>query len=222
VVLMLVALAAASGAPQAGNVVTDERREGVGIMNLRAICPNCGGKLHTQPRGLGHLTWARSGPLVQTGATCQWCGAALSGKVGFDNKAIAADDPRIRKQEERRAKRTRKQEELKAKKAERKARTEELDELDNAILPAVQDGLDNKAIAADDSRTMKNLEKTNRPGKGSAAEALLDALLAAEGPLDMHGLRTQLDLSIGEMAGAMKYLCREKLVRKRGRTLELC
>ncbi len=68
----------------------------MGIMNLRAICPNCGGKIHTQPRGLGHLTWARSAFLVKTGKECQHCGIALSGKVGLDNRAIAADDRRAR------------------------------------------------------------------------------------------------------------------------------
>ena len=63
-------------------------------MNLRAICPNCGGKIHTQPKGLGHLTWARSGPLVKTGTICQHCGVALTGKVSFDNRAeLAPDQP---------------------------------------------------------------------------------------------------------------------------------
>jgi hypothetical protein len=66
----------------------------MGLRNTRAICPNCGGKLHTQPRGLGHLTWANSGALVETGTKCQWCHTALSGRVGLDNKAIPAGDPR--------------------------------------------------------------------------------------------------------------------------------
>lgn len=69
----------------------------MGFMNQRAICPKCGGKIHTQARGIGHLTWMRSGVLVKTGSECQWCGIKLSGKVGFDNKAIAADDPRAKK-----------------------------------------------------------------------------------------------------------------------------
>lgn len=46
-------------------------------MNMRAICPNCGGKIHTQPKGLGHFTWARSGPLVKTGTTCEHWGAHI-------------------------------------------------------------------------------------------------------------------------------------------------
>jgi hypothetical protein len=71
----------------------------MGVLNTRAICPSCGGKIHTQARGLGHLTWARSGPLVKTGSQCQWCGVKLSGKVGLDNVAIAADDARATKQE---------------------------------------------------------------------------------------------------------------------------
>lgn len=64
----------------------------MGIRNMRAICPNCGGKIHTQPKGLGNFTWANSWMLVQTGSECQHCGVALSGKVGPGNKAIAAAD----------------------------------------------------------------------------------------------------------------------------------
>jgi Short C-terminal domain len=64
----------------------------VGVRNLRAICPNCGGKIHTQPKGLGHITWANSRMLAKTGTECQHCGVALSGKVGVDNKAILAKD----------------------------------------------------------------------------------------------------------------------------------
>jgi hypothetical protein len=63
----------------------------MGLLNNRAFCPRCGGKVHTQARGLGHLTWARSGLLVQTGSVCQHCGVALSGKVGLDNRAILAE-----------------------------------------------------------------------------------------------------------------------------------
>jgi DNA-directed RNA polymerase subunit RPC12/RpoP len=70
----------------------------MGVMNLRAICPNCGGKIHTQPKGLGHLTWARSWFLVQTGTTCQHCGVALSGKVKADNKAELASEVQLRTQ----------------------------------------------------------------------------------------------------------------------------
>lgn len=68
----------------------------MGVMNLRAICPNCGGKIHTQPKGLGHFTWARSWFLVQTGTTCQHCGVALSGKVKADNKAELASEAQLR------------------------------------------------------------------------------------------------------------------------------
>ena len=59
---------------------------------MRAICPNCGGKIHTQPKGLGHFTWANSGATVQTGSECQHCGIPLSGKVGIDHRAILAKD----------------------------------------------------------------------------------------------------------------------------------
>lgn len=62
----------------------------MGLLNQRATCPNCGGKLHTRPRGLGYFTWMRSGPLVKTGTQCQWCGVALTGKVGWDNHAVVA------------------------------------------------------------------------------------------------------------------------------------
>lgn len=57
---------------------------------MRAICPNCGGKIHTQAKGLGHLTWANSWVLVKTGESCQWCGARLTGKVGPDGRAQLA------------------------------------------------------------------------------------------------------------------------------------
>lgn len=70
----------------------------MGVMNLRAICPNCGGKIHTQPKGFGHFTWARSWFLVQTGTTCQHCGVALSGKVKADNKAELASEAQLRTQ----------------------------------------------------------------------------------------------------------------------------
>jgi hypothetical protein len=63
----------------------------MGVRNLRAICPNCDGKIHTQPKGLGHITWANSWFLVQTGTECQWCGVTLSGKVGADGRAQLAD-----------------------------------------------------------------------------------------------------------------------------------
>jgi hypothetical protein len=64
----------------------------MGVRNLRAICPNCGGKIHTQPKGLGHFTWANSWFLVKTGSECQHCGVALSGKVAASGKAISAAD----------------------------------------------------------------------------------------------------------------------------------
>lgn len=77
----------------------------MGFKTNRAICPSCGGKIHTQARGLAAFGVGVSGPLVRTGTVCQWCGIALSGKVGADNKAIAADDPRIlRKQANQEAK----------------------------------------------------------------------------------------------------------------------
>ena len=63
----------------------------MGIMRMRAICPNCGGKIHTQAKGLGHFTWMANGPLlVKTGTTCQFCGIALTGKVDMQNRAILA------------------------------------------------------------------------------------------------------------------------------------
>lgn len=62
----------------------------MGVMNLRAICPNCGGKIHTQPKGIGKFTWARSWFMVETGKACQHCGVALTGKVGPDKKAQLA------------------------------------------------------------------------------------------------------------------------------------
>lgn len=62
----------------------------MGLRNLRAICPNCGAKIHTQPKGLGHFTWANSWFLVQTGTECPQCHVALTGKVTAGNRAVAA------------------------------------------------------------------------------------------------------------------------------------
>lgn len=50
----------------------------MGMRNLRALCPNCGAKIHTQPKGLGHFTWANSWFLVQTGTECPQCDAMNS------------------------------------------------------------------------------------------------------------------------------------------------
>jgi len=60
----------------------------MGLRNQRAICPQCGGKIHTQPKGLGHVTWANSGPLAQTGSECQHCGVPLTGKVTLTGYAV--------------------------------------------------------------------------------------------------------------------------------------
>lgn len=66
----------------------------MGIRNLRAICPNCGAKIHTQPKGLGHVSlWMNSGPLVKTGTQCPMCGVALTGKVLLGNQAELAPQP---------------------------------------------------------------------------------------------------------------------------------
>lgn len=75
----------------------------MGVMNLRAICPSCGGKIHTQPKGLGHFTWARSWFLVQTGKECQHCGVALSGRVKADNRAELASEAEDRNSRKGRA-----------------------------------------------------------------------------------------------------------------------
>lgn len=57
----------------------------MGFWNPRAICPNCGAKIHTQ----GQIVF---GPLTaETGKTCPNCGVALTGRVGvFSNKAKRA------------------------------------------------------------------------------------------------------------------------------------
>jgi hypothetical protein len=62
----------------------------MGLRNLRAICPNCGGKIHTQPKGIGHITWANSWFSVKTGEQCQWCNAKLTGKVNAGGQAELA------------------------------------------------------------------------------------------------------------------------------------
>jgi hypothetical protein len=65
----------------------------VGLRNLRAICPNCGAKIHTQPKGLGHITWANSWVLAQTGRECPYCGVALTGKITAAGRAELAPSP---------------------------------------------------------------------------------------------------------------------------------
>jgi len=66
----------------------------MGLRNLRATCPSCGGKIHTRPKGLGHITWANSWFLVQTGSECEHCGIALTGKVKADGRAEAVAEPK--------------------------------------------------------------------------------------------------------------------------------
>lgn len=66
----------------------------MGVKNLRAICPNCGGKIHTQPKGfLGSIALAANGPMVKTGTVCQHCGVKLTGKVTLQNYAVLAAPP---------------------------------------------------------------------------------------------------------------------------------
>ena len=67
----------------------------MGLINMRARCPNCGGLIHTAPKGIGNLAlWLRNGPLmVKTGKQCQWCGVALTGSVNWANTAILAPQP---------------------------------------------------------------------------------------------------------------------------------
>ena len=62
----------------------------MGLRNLRAICPNCGSKIHTQPKGLGHITWANSWVNAQTGRECPACGVALSGNITANGRAELA------------------------------------------------------------------------------------------------------------------------------------
>ena len=58
------------------------------MRSLRAICPNCGGKIATRPKGLGNITWANSWLLAETGTECQFCGVALTGKITAGGKAV--------------------------------------------------------------------------------------------------------------------------------------
>lgn len=61
----------------------------MGLKNMRAICPNCGGKVHTQPKGfLGTIALGANGPLVKTGTQCEHCGVKLTGKVTLQNYAV--------------------------------------------------------------------------------------------------------------------------------------
>lgn len=70
----------------------------MGLINQRAICPSCGGKIHTQAALLGFLT-------AQTGRRCQWCGIALTGRVRWTNKAVSVEGDAAR-QRQRAAKTT--------------------------------------------------------------------------------------------------------------------
>lgn len=62
----------------------------MGMKNMRAICPNCGGKIHTQPKGLGHVMLGANGVFTQTGKQCELCGVALTGRVDYKNFAVLA------------------------------------------------------------------------------------------------------------------------------------
>jgi hypothetical protein len=63
----------------------------MGMRSLRASCSNCGGKVRTEPKGLGQFTWANSWFLVKTiGKVCPHCGAGLTGRVTAGNKAELA------------------------------------------------------------------------------------------------------------------------------------
>lgn len=58
----------------------------MGFWNPRAICPNCGAKIHTQPADdLTQILGAR-----RTGTKCPQCGVELTGRVTLDNKATLA------------------------------------------------------------------------------------------------------------------------------------
>lgn len=57
---------------------------------MRAICPNCGGKIHTQPKGIFALSPGANGFMVKTGNECEHCGIKLTGKVDYKNRAVLA------------------------------------------------------------------------------------------------------------------------------------
>jgi len=66
----------------------------VGFFNPRAICPNCGAKIHTQdalpgPRFPG-------GGIQRTGKQCPQCGIPLTGKVGFLGNTAQIDQARVK------------------------------------------------------------------------------------------------------------------------------
>lgn len=64
------------------NLGEREYAPAMGFWNPRAICPNCGAKIHTQAGG-----WA-------TGRQCPACGVALTGtKTFFSNEAKLAPPP---------------------------------------------------------------------------------------------------------------------------------
>jgi ribosomal protein L7/L12/DNA-directed RNA polymerase subunit RPC12/RpoP len=71
----------------------------MGFVNPRARCPNCGAKIHTAPKGLGHLAlFGRSSWMLQTGAECPYCGEALTGRVKPGGTAERMGEPEERAQ----------------------------------------------------------------------------------------------------------------------------
>jgi len=65
----------------------------MGLRNLRAICPNCGAKIHTQPKGIGRISWVNTWMFTETGQECPYCGVELTGNVLPGQRAELAPPP---------------------------------------------------------------------------------------------------------------------------------
>lgn len=78
----------------------------MGFVNPRARCPQCGAKIHTAPKGLGHFAlFGRSSWMLETGTECPYCGVPLTGRVkpgGVAERVGEAEEHEQRKAELRR------------------------------------------------------------------------------------------------------------------------
>lgn len=173
----------------------------MGLVNNRAICPECGGKIHTQGRGLGVLLPIRSGIAVQTGTRCQHCGVALSGKVGLDNKAILAEDDERRREERRQL----------------------IAQARQVPAPAEPTAADRERQRQIHQKAHDRYEQKKAAGKNkSDLDAQLLALLAA-GPVTVRDAATELGVSTMAVVGAQTRLGKRVKARGMGkkRTLTL-
>jgi hypothetical protein len=73
----------------------------MGFWKPRAICPNCGSKIHTQDALPGPPL--PGGGIQRTGTQCPQCGIPLTGKVGFLSNTAQIDQARVQQQRKKTA-----------------------------------------------------------------------------------------------------------------------